>query len=262
VHDVELVRTAFHLVEEGATMKAAAADLGIGYRTVRRWIRSGSLLEALSTPMRAGRGHCDHIGSCYLVDGVDPVAYSYLLGLYLGDGHIVMMRKGVFKLQIYCCDLYPGLIRECESAIAAVVPTCRVNRAQREGCTVVYAYSKHWPCLFPQTGLGHKHERPITLTDWQRRTALKGHPRQLIRGLLHSDGCRVINRVHRRLRDTTKTYEYVRYFLSNHSRDILELFIAACNTEGIDARYNNWHSVSVARRASVARLDTFVGPKW
>jgi hypothetical protein len=171
------------------------------------------------------------------------------------------MRNGVFKLQIYCCDLYPGLIRACECAMAAVVPTARVNRAQRVGCTVVYAYSKHWPCLFPQFGPGPKHVRPITLREWQRRTALEGHPGELIRGLLHSDGCRVVNRVRRRLRDTTKTYEYVRYFLSNHSREILDLFIEACRTEGIDARYNNWHSVSVARRASVAYLDTFVGPK-
>jgi hypothetical protein len=195
------------------------------------------------------------------VDTVDQKAYSYLLGLYLGDGHIVAMRNGVLKLQIYCCDLYPALIQACESAIAAVMPCCRVNRAQREGCSVVYAYSKHWPCLFPQAGAGRKHEREIALHDWQRRIALDSHPRELIRGLLHSDGCRVINRVHRPLRDGLKSYEYVRYFLSNHSRDILELFLEACRREGIDAKYNNWHSVSVARQASVARIDSFVGPK-
>jgi hypothetical protein len=89
MYDVELVRTAFKRDGEGFTMKAVAGELGIGYGSVRRWIRSGSLLDAMSTPMRAGRGHCDHINSCYLVDAVDPTAYSYLLGLYLLRPEIV-----------------------------------------------------------------------------------------------------------------------------------------------------------------------------
>jgi hypothetical protein len=43
----------------------------------------------------------------------------------------------------------------------------RVTKAG-EGCTEVSAYSKHWPCLFPQHGPGRKHERKIELTVWQQ----------------------------------------------------------------------------------------------
>ena len=46
--------------------------------------------------------------------------YVYLLGLYLGDGWIGDRPRGVFDLQIYCCDSYPGLIAECFDALAAM----------------------------------------------------------------------------------------------------------------------------------------------
>jgi hypothetical protein len=44
-------------------------------------------------------------------------------------------------------------------------------------------------CLFPQHGPGRKHERPIVLAGWQQ-SITRRHPKQLIRGLIDSDGCR------------------------------------------------------------------------
>src|SRR5215213_10633981 len=37
--------------------------------------------------------------------------YAYLLGVYLGDGHIVLCRRGVYRLMIACDAGYPGLVR-------------------------------------------------------------------------------------------------------------------------------------------------------
>ena len=51
--------------------------------------------------------------------------------------------------------------------MAEVLPN-RVSRTPKIGCTEVSAYSKHWPCLFPQHGPGKKHERKIELTPWQQ----------------------------------------------------------------------------------------------
>jgi hypothetical protein len=51
---------------------------------------------------------------------------------------------------------------------------------------------KHWPCLFPQHGVGRKQLRKIELADWQREIVAKC-PEQLLRGLFHSDGCRFVN---------------------------------------------------------------------
>ncbi len=96
------------------------------------------------------------------------------------------------------------------------------------------------------------------LAPWQRTIALDRHPDLLVRGLVHSDGCRCINRVHVRGR----TYEYVRYLFTNVSADIRELYLEACARLGIDARPSNPTTISVARRKAVERLDAIVGPKY
>lgn len=63
------------------------------------------------------------------------------------------------------------------------------------GCTEVICWSKHWPCRFPQHGPGKQHERPIVLAEWQREI-VETLPEPFVRGLIHSDGCRGMNRVH------------------------------------------------------------------
>ncbi len=56
-------------------------------------------------------------------------------------------------------------------------------------------------------------------------------------------------------------YEYWRYQFSNRSDDIMRIFCTACDRLGIDWRRMNDHTISVARRQSVAMLDQFVGPE-
>jgi hypothetical protein len=136
--------------------------------------------------------------------------------------------------------------------MAAVLPN-GVNQVEHIGCLEVCAYSKHWPCLFPQHGLGMKHQRRIMLEPWQEQIAFDEHPEMLLRGLIHSDGCRVLNRVN--------GTAYPRYEFSNRSDDIREIFTEAPRRLGIACRPNNRYNLSVARRASVARMDAFVGPK-
>jgi hypothetical protein len=140
---------------------------------------------------------------------------------------------------------------QCELAMAEVLPG-RVGRVQQEGCTEVGSYSKHWPCLFPQHGPGRKHQRKIELVPWQQEI-VDADPRPLLRGLIHSDGCRILNWV--------KGTPYPRYQFTNRSRDIRELFGRACDALGVEWRQSNRYSLSVARRGSVALLDEFVGPK-
>ena len=73
-------------------------------------------------------------------------AYPYLLGLYLGDGCITACPRNVYKLRIACAARYPELIRQCELAMAEVLPN-KVGRIRKtnEGCWEVYSFSKHWP---------------------------------------------------------------------------------------------------------------------
>ena len=51
---------------------------------------------------------------------------------------------------------------------------------------------------FPQHGPGRKHLRRIALVDWQTELTHR-EPEALIRGLIHSDGCRTENRVRTKL---------------------------------------------------------------
>jgi hypothetical protein len=121
---------------------------------------------------------------------------------------------------------------------------------------VVSVYSKQAVCLFPQHGNGPKHLRTIGLACWQRRL-VRERPEDFLRGLIHSDGCRFVNRV----RTNGKAYEYPRYNFTNASDDIRGLFTSTCDQLGVEWRQMNQRNISVARRASVARLDEFIGPK-
>lgn len=121
----------------------------------------------------------------------------------------------------------------------------KVGFVRLAGYHEVHSHSKHWICMFPQHGPGRKHERPIVLADWQQRIGDR-FPAPFIRGLIHSDGCRV---------------PYPRYHFSNASDDIRALFGRACDRLGVDWRPNNARSLSVARRDSVRFLDQFIGPK-
>ncbi|WP_348532838.1 hypothetical protein [Kitasatospora sp. MAP5-34] len=191
--------------------------------------------------------------------------YAYLLGLYLGDGCISEGRGGVHALRIACGNAWPGLIDECARAVTAVLPTNGVSRVSAPGCTSVVSTSKHWPCLFPQHGPGPKHLRRISLTAWQQQIVAE-HPWELLRGLIHSDGCRITNWATRTVAGQSKRYEYPRYFFTNTSADIVRIFTGTLDTLGVEwkvaARSNGAVNVSVARRASVALMDEHIGPKY
>lgn len=195
--------------------------------------------------------------SCSLLLDVHRPEYSYLLGQYLGDGCLSAVGpRGVFRLRIQTCDAYPAIRARCISAIEALMPANKVSVTPSIGCSEVGASSKHWPCLFPQHGPGRKHERKIDLTDWQCHIVDK-FPYEFIAGLIESDGTRCMNNVVTR----GKPYSYPRYFFTNSSTDIRNMCAAAFDRIGVDWRQNRWNSLSVARRDSVALLDTFIGPK-
>jgi hypothetical protein len=183
-------------------------------------------------------------------------SYAYLLGIYLGDGTISKAPKGIWKLRIVQDTRYPAIIGEIVRATSAVMPknSVRVMRRGTTNCVEITSNSKAWPCYFPQHGPGRKHQRKIELSAWQW-TYVRQEPGMFIRGLIHSDGCRVTNKVWH------GKYAYPRYFFTNHSLDIQQLFRDACDIIGVEYCNNRWHTISVARRASVALLDEIVGPK-
>jgi hypothetical protein len=193
----------------------------------------------------------------------EAAVYSYLLGLYLGDGHVSIPASGTSFLRLFLDAQYQGVIDEAAAAMATVARGARVTRQRKaaDRVVVVQCTWRSWPEAFPQHGPGPKHERPIRLRPWQLQVAER-FPRSLIRGLIHSDGCRTINRFRTQLPSgRVATYEYARYFFSNRSEDILRIFTDACSRVGVDTTRSNHRNVSISKRPSVAMLDSFVGAK-
>ena len=136
----------------------------------------------------------------------------------------------------------------------AVRPENRVwvGRRRTCHCDVVVAYSNHWPCLLPQAGAGRKHDRNIRLDSWQDRLVAENR-HAFIRGLMHSDGCRVVA--------NDRGVMSVRYHFSNKSEDIKSIFCSSLDALGIDWTRPCDRQIAVYRKASTALLDEFIGPK-
>jgi hypothetical protein len=56
-------------------------------------------------------------------------------------------------------------------------------------------------------------------------------------------------------------YSYIRYFFSNLSEDIRNLFREHCELLGIRVTQSNHRNLTVSHRDSVAILEELVGPK-
>ena len=164
---------------------------------------------------------------------------------------------------ITCDAAYPGLIEACRLAvISARLPrTVRVQSDPVRRCVRVVADSQRWPEAFPQHGPGRKHDRRIELADWQR-AVVDRFPREFLRGLLHSDGCRTVNRFTTTLPSgRVADYAYPRWFFSNRSADIRGLFCEYCERLEIRWTQSNPRNISISHRASVALVDGFVPVK-
>lgn len=254
MHDPEIRRVAVTLRRNGAPNIAVSRSLNIPPGTVSHWWhvdrsrRNVPPLRPASPCFRCRDTPCDR------------EAYAYLLGLYLGDGHIVAHPRA-YSLTISCANAWPGLMRECAGSIARVLPGSAANFVPRQGCTDIKRYSQHWPCLFPQHGAGRKHERSIVLEPWQARI-VQAEPWALVRGLIHSDGCRNMNWTVRTVAGERKRYEYPRYLFSNESVDIMRILTATLDGLGVEWKFSRRNVVSVARRASVVLMDRHIGPKY
>jgi hypothetical protein len=252
VRSCEEVRWVQSLLDLGLNDCQVSRLTGIPRRTIQGWRNGHTPRRGLDIPSCARCGHAAH-----RFDDLPSAAYTYLLGMYLGDGYLARCRRGVYRLSIAMDARYPGIIASCQHAGEEVIGL-RSGVIYRDGgsCANVYVHSKQWPCLFPQHGPGRKHERTIALVDWQQRHVAT-HPKKFLRGLIESDGCRGINRV----TVNGKAYAYPRYTFCNASADIRSLFCDTCDLLGVEWRQMNARNISVARRDSVAFLDSFIGPK-
>ncbi|MET8553462.1 helix-turn-helix domain-containing protein [Streptomyces sp. NPDC004959] len=261
-HSLEVRRTALTLLREGIPNAEVARRLDVPYGTISYWKHKD----------RATRGECPgrkRSTICFACDRTAPLderAYSHLLGLYLGDGHISFPRQHPTpSLTVTLDDTWPGIQDECEQVIRLVFPDRATCRVRSKGCHHIKVYSSHLFHLFPQHGPGKKHHREIALESWQQEI-VDAHPWDFLRGLIQSDGCRITNWTTRIVAGARKRYEYPRYWFTNVSDDIRKVYTDTLDLLGIEwtecYRHGNPYNISVARKASVARMDAHIGPKY
>ena len=251
MHGVMTRQMALDLLALGLTRRDVCRILDVGYTSTYRWEQR---LEPLAN------GSAIECFRCRDQPAPDSAAYLYLLGQYLGDGHIRKSGR-TSCLSITCCTDYPNIMREVAAAMPRVLGASVFHRGRDGvGCVNVESNTIHWRCVFPQHGPGMKHTRPIRLDPWQEELVAQD-PRPLIRGLIHSDGYRGTNWTVRPVGGGLKRYTYPRYQFSNESADIKRIFTDALDLLDIPWRVMNRKTISIARREAVAALDEFVGPK-
>jgi len=237
-----------------------AKNLGIPRGTVLDCIKKFGSLENFEKYMDDRRlSGLDNPVPNAIKDSVWCNAYAYLLGLYLGDGYIDLMKNGrSYRLRIAQDKRYIGLIQTCVDTMNIVLPTNKVLIVPSVGHVMITIHSTHLVQLFPQYGEGTKHSRKIGFEHWQQ-TIIDEFPLEVFRGLYHSDGCRSQNIV--------KGKNYVRYMFGNKSEDILALFQYVCDklnlhwTMKIPTKSRDVKVIYISLREDVAYLDEMIGAK-
>ena len=250
VHSEKTYRDVIDLFETGWSDYEIARVVGIPRSTVQKWRHQ-------SPANRRTASTADD-----WTPALAPREYVYLLGLYLGDGHVHGETRTPI-LRFTMDGKYPALVAEAVDALEAVFHPRSIGRYIRgDGAWVILQICNHAVTkAFPQHGPGPKHARRIELAYWQRRLT-EEHPDALIRGLIHSDGCRTINRFKTKLPSgRVAEYEYPRYFFTNLSADIRGIFCEHCELLGIRWTQSNARNISISHRKSVAILEEIVGPK-
>jgi hypothetical protein len=261
MHPPHVRAAALALIQQGLNDCEVSRRLGIPRRTILDWRRPTYVPRKLAVP----RETCPRCWRAAKPMRFTPEDYAELLGIYLGDGCISRGPR-TFRLRIALDLRYPKIIEDTRQLLERCFPhnTVDVIRKNLKGrCVNISTYSNHLPCLLPQHGAGPKHDRPIVLEAWQQ-TIVDTAPWPFVRGLIRTDGCCFVNRtdIHR-----PQPYEYLSYHFSNKSKDIVNLFTAACEFAGIDDyrltldRSRGQWTVRINRRGSVAKLLEHVGLK-
>lgn len=115
-------------------------------------------------------------------------------------------------------------------ALGKLLPDYSINFYQpaRSKITIITCHCWFLPLLFPQHGVGKKHDRDISLTKWQSDIVEK-YPHEFIRASFQSDGC-IFTRV------ISKKYNYKSYSFSNKSKNIIDILEKCLNIVGINSK--------------------------
>ena len=137
-----------------------ARRLGVARATVRDW-RRPTYVPKVPRAMVPTCPRCRRPSVRVAFTADD---YAELLGLYLGDGHIVAHARAQ-RLRIFLDARYTEIVDDTEALLRRCFPHNRVGRvlAHQGRMATLWLYHQHLACLFLQHGAGKKHLRRIAL---------------------------------------------------------------------------------------------------
>lgn len=210
-------------------MMEVSRRTGIKWSTLRNWKigRSKSHeLYQINRPFRTINTKKDDLTAVEYLTSLNPSLseearnsyYSFILGLYLGDGCIsqnvlnIYLDKKYDKMNKYVMFCYGKLFGRDPNILDR---SC--DNIKYKSNSIVVRYSNPYiGKIFPHCGVGMKYLRKIELQSWQKQII---NPIELVKGLIFSDGCFYFNKV-------TKQYYYN---FTNCSMDIIQILINALN---------------------------------
>jgi hypothetical protein len=202
VRSAEQFEAARRLIAAGVNDCAIARQIGAPRTTVRDWRCRPQLRPRL---VSAGPA----CGVLHDFSALPPAAYCYAFGLYLGDGCISRSQR-VWHPRITLDKKYPGIIDRCREAIDMLMPRQHASIAphsQKVASSFRTTQNTGHVCSLSTGRAGHT--GPIRLEPWQE-VLVKQATEEFIRGLIDSDGCRVVA--------NDRGVRSVRYHFSNRSR--------------------------------------------
>lgn len=251
MHKPKTIRKAIELYKEGRNQSQVARELNIPRSTVKDWLRNpGPVVQLVGD----NRFKIDLVPG-RIQPGL-PIAkhYAYVLGIYLGDGHISRLPR-TWRLRVFQDSGYPNTIDRQVRSIKELFPANKVTISNwhTENCKSISVYNSELVSLFPQHGVGRKHTRKIKLEGWQENI-VKQNTQEFLSGLMDSDGCVFIA--------NQSGKEYVRAQFTNKSEDIKDLFCWVCDLLGISYwRKVGYKNINIQRKKDIENLLSFYPQK-
>lgn len=184
--------------------------------------------------------------------------YSYVLGLYLGDGNISSNSR-TKQFNITLDKKYEKLNDEVVKTFNKLfgklpyVYDKSIDRGQKyvSNCIVIRYTNKNIGVIFPHEGIGRKHNRKIELSEWQKQII---DPVGIVKGLFFSDGCYYYD---------THNKKYM-YNFNNRSNDIIGILVTYLAVLKINynvMKYEEKTILTVKTQSDVKLLHDLIGDK-
>ena len=237
---IEQRQKVFEYHEKGLNKTEISKLTNVSRSTIREWLNNPKQLHQEFNPKK------------YILNNELQNEYSYILGLYLGDGYIDEMPR-TWRLRFFLGAKYIELNEFAVNQLKKIFPQNKVNPHlhPNHDMITIYVYSKKIPSLFPQFGKGMKHTRKIKLMKWQEEIII---PKFLIMGLFHSDGCYYMRKIN--------GVKYPAYDFRNESDDLHKIFKKYCEVLGINSIFSTKpKNAHVYKRDDVKKLVEIIGTK-